>query len=44
MEKKGKKAVDIKKQKEPLVGKKAVVIKEPGAEKKPAPEQKKAAV
>ncbi|KAK2509774.1 hypothetical protein MC885_012800, partial [Smutsia gigantea] len=37
--KKGKKAVDVKKQKKPLVGKKAVATKKPATEKKP-PEKK----
>ena len=34
--KKGKEAVGIKKQKKPLVGKKAAVTKKPAAKKKPA--------
>ena len=48
VEKKGKKAVGVRKQKKPLVGKKAVVTKKPvavkkPAEKKPTTEEKKAA-
>ena len=48
VEKKGKKAVGVRKQKKPLVGKEAVVTKKPvavekTAEKKPTTEEKKAA-